>query len=66
MRQGLEAQLQDIMSEDLMLMPKMGQQQQEILDSQLASSREQQEQTQELGLSALRNTISPGELCSHK
>jgi len=67
MRQGLEAQQQqDRMSEDLMLMPTMGQQQQEILDSQLVAPREQKEQTQELGLPALTNSISPGELSSHK
>ena len=63
MRKGLEAQLQERMSEDLTLMQTMGQQQQEMLDSRLAVLREQQEQTQELlggGLSALMSTTSPG------
>ncbi|XP_065892529.1 uncharacterized protein [Dysidea avara] len=62
MRKGLEAQLQERMSEDLTLMQTMGQQQQEMLDSRLAVLREQQEQTQELlggGLSALMSTTSP-------
>ena len=63
MHKGLEAQLQDRMSEDLTLMQTMGQQQQEMLNRRLAALQEQQEQTQESlegDLSALMNAVSPG------
>ena len=66
MHKGLEAQLQDRMSEDLTLMQTMGQQQQQdMLNRRLAALQEQQEQTQESlegDLSALMNAVSPGKL----
>ena len=47
-RKDLESKLKGRVSEDLTLLQSMSQQQEQMLDSQLAAVREQQEQTREL------------------